>query len=566
VDVWNDVSRRGLLLGSAGAAGIATLLGTGGPAAGAPIATDAGPMAVTPRDSRYLDMVRGLNQRWVGAPEVVYVVRSTAHVVDTVQRAVRAGKRLSVRSGGHCFEDFVYRPEVQVVVDLSEFRGVGYDSERRAFVVEAGARLLDIYETLYRIWGITIPAGVCYTVGAGGHIAGGGMGMLCRRDGLSIDHLYAVEVVTVDANGVARAVVATREESDPNRDLWWAHTGGGGGSFGIVTRYWFRTPGATGDDPRKLLPTPPREVFVAAPAWPWAKMTRAAFTTLVRNYADWHVANSAPGNRYAGLSALMILTHRSNGQLSLIVQADATVSDGQRRIEEFLEAIDRGVDVAVEPQATTLGEFTPMPDLVQPRRLPWLQATRLLGTTDGRLNDPSMRMDYKSTYMRRSFPERQLGVLYSYLTSAEIDNPSVMTQLHSYGGQVNAVPAAATASVHRDSAFKMIWFVQWQDAADEARYVDWLRRFYRDMYADTGGVPVPNAVTDGCYVNYPDIDLSDRQWNRSPVPWHGLYFKDNYARLQRIKARWDPLDVFHHGQSVRLLQQAPAGATVSYDG
>ena len=48
----------------------------------------------------------------------------------------------------------------------------------------------------------------------------------------------------------ARSVVATRESSDPNRDLWWAHTGGGGGNFGVVTRYWFRSPGAAGERSR----------------------------------------------------------------------------------------------------------------------------------------------------------------------------------------------------------------------------------------------------------------------------------------------------------------------------
>ncbi|HET9257222.1 MAG TPA: hypothetical protein VFO16_18765 [Pseudonocardiaceae bacterium] len=72
----------------------------------------------------------------------------------------------------------------------------------------------------------------------GGHVSGGGWGMLCRQYGLIIDHLYAVEVVVVDATGKARTVVATRERNDPNRDLWWARTGGGGNSFGVVTRYW----------------------------------------------------------------------------------------------------------------------------------------------------------------------------------------------------------------------------------------------------------------------------------------------------------------------------------------
>ncbi len=63
---------------------------------------------------------------------------------------------------------------------------------------------------------------------------------------------------------------------------------------------------------------------------------------------------------------------------------------------------------------------------------------------------------------------------------------------------------------------------------------------------------MPNTVTDGCYINYPDIELSDPKYNKSSVPWHELYYKDNYPRLQQIKAKWDPRNIFRHGQSIQL--------------
>jgi hypothetical protein len=58
------------------------------------------------------------------------------------------------------------------------------------------------------------------------------------------------------------------------------------------------------------------------------------------------------------------------------------------------------------------------------------------------------------------------------------------------------------------------------------------------------------GITDGCYINYPDIDLSDEDLNTSDQPWHQLYYKNNYARLQRTKQHWDPRNVFRHGQSI----------------
>jgi FAD/FMN-containing dehydrogenase len=79
-----------------------------------------------------------------------------------------------------------------------------------------------------------------------------------------------------------------------------------------------------------------------------------------------------------------------------------------------------------------------------------------------------------------------------------------------------------------------------------------VRAFYRDLFRESGGVPVPGEAYDGAFINHPDTDLLDPALNTSGVPWHTLYYKANYARLQRIKARWDPLDVFRHALSIRV--------------
>jgi FAD/FMN-containing dehydrogenase len=536
-------SRRTFLAGASAAAGVVAL-----PSRAAGGTAEPGATTVTPADPRYPDLVRGLNQRWVGSPARVHLVTSTDDVVDAVGRAVRAGEHLSVRSGGHCFEDFVYRPGVDAVIDLSAMDAVRFDPVRGAFEVQAGARLLDVYETLYRRWGVVLPAGICYTVGAGGHVPGGGWGLLSRRHGLAVDHLAAVEVVVVDASGTARAVVATADPADPHHDLWWAHTGGGGGSFGVVTRFWFRTPGAAGT-PATALPAPPAEVFVASLAWPWERMTEAAFTALVDNFGRWHEEHAGVAEPEAGICALVSLTHRAGGRITATVQADATAAGAEEALAGFLAALRR--DVPVEPVVSPApGEEVRTAAGPGVRRLPWLQAARWFGTTDGALNDPSARMDYKSSFLRRRMPLPHIAALYRHLSGPD-GNPTAMVQLHSFGGRVSAVPQDATAYAHRDAIYNMIWYAQWHDPAEDAANLRWIRQCYEDVYAATGGVPVPDDVTDGCYVNYPDIDLGDPARNRSGVPWHTLYHKDNHRRLQRVKAAWDPLDAFRHGQSVR---------------
>ncbi|GAB2962179.1 BBE domain-containing protein [Saccharothrix stipae] len=548
------MSRR-RLLASTGAIGVAAATATPGSAGAAPTEVAAGfaPVTVGPDDPRYPDLVVGLERRWVAHPESVRVVSSPRQSLQVVQEAVTGRKRLTVRGGGHCYEDFVFNPEVDIVLDQSEMTSVYYDAEHNAFAVEAGATLLDVYELLYKTWGVTIPAGQCYSVGVGGHVAGGGWGLLCRKEGLVVDHLHAVEVVVVDAAGRARLVVATRNPDDPNHDLWWAHTGGGGGTFGVVTRYLFRSPSARSTNPADILPKPPKEVLLSAIAWSWDGLTERTFATLVRNFTDWHVANAAPGGPYAGLCSFLNLNHRATGEISLFTQMDGSSPDAERLLARFVADVTRGVDLPPGAVNRPSGEHGPLPQFVEPKRWSWLTATRYLGTIHPRLVDPTLRGDHKSAYHRRGFTDAQTSLLFRTLSGGDgFANPFAQAVLSSYGGQVNAVGRTDTALVHRDSAFKVLYQSGWTEAADDDVNVAWLRRFYEQVYAGTGKVPVSNEQTSGCFVNYCDADISEAAHNGSGVPWHTLYWGENYPRLQRVKARYDPTDFFRHRQSVRL--------------
>jgi len=90
----------------------------------------------------------------------------------------------------------------------------------------------------------------------------------------------------------------------------------------------------------------------------------------------------------------------------------------------------------------------------------------------------------------------------------------------------------------------------WSDPQEEPKNLAWVRAFYRALFAETGGVPVPGPAYDGGLINHPDVDLADPALNASGVPWQTLYYNSNYPRLQRIKARWDPQAVFRHALSI----------------
>jgi aclacinomycin oxidase len=149
----------------------------------------------------------------------------------------------------------------------------------------------EAFRALFETWGTVIPLGEYPGIGMGGHVVGGAFGFLRRQLGLAADYLCGVEVVTVNETGRARSMVATRETNDPNRDLWWAHTGAGGGNYGIVTRYWFRSPGAGGEDPATLLPRAPDSIATLRAEWEWSRIDRASFLRLLGNHCVWHERN-----------------------------------------------------------------------------------------------------------------------------------------------------------------------------------------------------------------------------------------------------------------------------------
>ncbi|GIG65792.1 FAD-linked oxidase [Phytomonospora endophytica] len=521
------VSRRNFL--RAGAVGVATVAaatvdaGLTGPA----VASEGpGLVEAGPDDPRYEHLRTRGNLRHQGNPDYIVVASTTAQVVKAVQRAVREKRRVVARSGGHCFEDFVDHPGVRVVVDLSTMTGVRFDADRRAFEVRAGTTLGETYRRLHLGWGVTLPGGSCPTVAVGGHVPGGGYGPLSRMHGLISDHLYAVEVVIADRDGRARAVIATREPGDPNRDLWWAHTGGGGGSFGIVTRYWFRTPGAKGTDPSALLPCPPATVLSFTVTWPWENLSRQGFERLVANFGGWCERNSAPGTPSTRLYAELILFRRQFGRHMMIGQVPG---EDDALFSRFLTELADGVGATPEP--TTV-------------RLPWLNSAQLMpGGDDGR----SQRLKCASAYARESLTPRQVAAIHHHLTRDDLDHAGGMLSLNTHGGAVNTVEPSATATAHRDSVMKLFWLSSWTDSAFDERGTRWLRDFYHDFHATTGGVP----VDEGAFINYADNGLADPAWNTSGVEYGRIYFGANLDRLRRAKARHDPADVFRHTLSIR---------------
>ena len=488
-------------------------------------------------DPRYHAVVdKRFNKRFSARPDYVLLVESTEQVVFAVEEAVREGRRLVVTSGGHCLEGFVSDPDVRVIVDVSPMKRIYYDADMGAVAVEAGATVGETFRALFDGWGVVLPLGEYPAIGMGGHVVGGAFGFLCRQLGLAADYLHAVEVVIVDQGGHASSVVATREASDPHRELWWAHTGAGGGNLGIVTRYWFRSTGASGTDPAALLPRAPESITTFKAEWNWSDIDQPSFARLLRNHGVWCERNSDADSPAASLWALLEIHRRQFGKI--IVRGVSTAGAGaERQVDDHLAALADGIGAPGGRELTRMSwlEFAlnPFPDL--------------FAAPPG-----GVSVKVKDALIKRRLTEHQIGVAFEHLSSTDHDVMGGMLGLATYGGRINTVAPDATASAHRGSILDIACTTGWLDPSEAVKNLAWVRAFYRDLFAESGGVPVPGDAYDGAFVNHPDTDLADLALNTSGVPWYTLYYGANYPRLQQIKAQWDPRNVFRHGLSIRV--------------
>jgi hypothetical protein len=268
-------------------------------------------------------------------------------------------------------------------------------------------------------------------------------------------------------------------------------------------------------------------------------MDKESFVRLVRNHGEWHERNSDPDSPYNGLYGGLVLFGREPGEepgpaVISFAQIDGTAENSRELLQDYVDAVGEGV--AAQPLVLPFTES------------PWMALTvkysKLQETTDQRLK-------IKAAELKRAYPDEQVAVIHDWLAEPDPGRGQVTVSFQSYGGKVREVAADATAVVHRDSIFKVLYYSTWEDPALDKGAVDYLRRLYSTVYAATGGVPVPGERDNGAFINFPDNDLADPAWNTSSVAWHELYYRGNYPRLQRVKAAWDPRDVFWHALSVR---------------
>ncbi len=434
-------------------------------------------------------------------PAAVVLCQTPADVSATIAFARRVHVQTAIRSGGHSVAG---RSSTNgIVIDVTPMGSVSIAGD--VATVGAGVRLGGLYDALAE-HGLTIPAGCGPSVGIAGLTLGGGLGILGRKYGLTCDHLLRAQVVLADGR-----VVECDEHADG--ELFWALRGAGGGNFGVVTSFVFRT-----------LPAPAATVFQLA--WP---LPHAA--AVIQAWQAW--APTAPDE----LDATLRLTAAGDGerppQVDLVGAVLGSEADAAELLDELVARA--GADPAAAAR----------------RQLPYRAAKRYLdglGSVDDQRERAAAEQPpqqghlfTRSEFFRQLLPGETIAALVENLARGLAWGHSREVSFLPWGGAYNRVRADATAFVHRDELFVVQHLVTISSDApttanDAAR--GWLARSWALVHPWGSGAVYPN---------FPDPDLKD---------WAHAYYGNNYDRLLRAKARYDPNNFFRFHQS--LPTRAPS--------
>jgi len=411
---------------------------------------------------------------------------------------------VAARCGGHSYAG--WSSTTGLIIDVTRMAGVKVSGTTAT--VGAGTRLIDFYSGL-AAHGRTVPGGSCPTVGLSGLALGGGVGVVARAYGMTCDNVESLQLVTAD--GQIRTC-----SSSSNADLYWACRGGGGGNFGVVTEFTFRTYTA-GDIVYFFL------------YWPWSQAER-----VLSAWQSW-----APHGPDELWSNVHLSAAPGGGTPTLEVGGTyiGSVGEAYTELEKLYAA------AGSRPSSYDLNITS------------WLNTMLLMAGCSGKTvaechlptqaagGQLSRASEYaKSDYFTSPLGSSGIGTLLRGVEGLQSVSgaPGGVGGIafDSLGGAVNRVAPSATAFVHRNALFGAQYTTGWNvqpggtPPAGATRQRAWQRSFWQSMRPYASGQ---------AYQNYIDPDLTN---------WRQAYYGANYTRLAQIKAAHDPTGIFTFPQSL----------------
>ncbi|GMN66083.1 hypothetical protein TIFTF001_035145 [Ficus carica] len=482
------------------------------------------PAIFTPDNSSFTSVLRAyirnnrFNTSATRKPFLIVTALHVSHIQASIVCARRHNMQMKIRSGGHDYEGVSYVAEVPFfILDMFNLRTIDIDIEKETAWVQTGATLGEVY---YRIAEKSkvhgYPAGVCPTVGVGGHISGAGYGNLMRKYGLTVDNIEDATMVDVNGRLLDRKAMG--------EDLFWAISGGGGSSFGVVLSYKIK------------LVRVPEKVTVF-------RVTRSPEQNASYIGSRWQqVADKIDRDLFIRF-IMDVVNNTQTGKKT----ARATFHG------LFLGDADRLFSVL----------NTSFPELALKRsevnETSWVQSVLFwtnypIGTSEEVLlsrTPPVNSLKRKSDYVKK--PISKEGLEWIWDRMAELEAPLALT-FNPYGGRMAEIRSTAKPFPHRaGNLAKIQYAVNWDEQGTEAAnyYIGLTRKLHMYMTRFVSANPRE------AFYNYKDLDLGINHNGRESYyegRTYGIkYFVGNFNRLVEIKTRVDPDNFFRNEQSIPTL-------------
>ena len=415
-------------------------------------------------------------------PIAIVRVMDAGDVSRLVSLARTNGLRLAVRSGGHSVAGHS-TTENGIVLDLSGMKALEIDPRQRTAWAETGLTAGE-YTIAAGSYGLATGFGDTGSVGIGGLTLGGGVGFLVRKYGLTIDDLLAAEIVTADGQ-------LLHADNETHPDLFW-EIRGGGGNFGVATRFQFRLHEVdTIVGGMLILPATPDVIasFIAE---------AGAAPEELSTIANVMIAPPMP--------FLPAEVHGKTVVMAMLVYAGDAES-GERAIEPFRALA------------------SPLADMIHPMRYP-----EIYQEEEGEYHPVAAARSMFVDSVDRSTAETILDHLKASTGSMAV------AQLRVLGGAMARIPVEATAFAHRTARIMVNVAALYEKPDEKPAHEAWVTDFAAALQQDEGGV----------YVNF----LGDEGQARLRDAYPGV----TWERLAEIKARYDPTNFFHLNHNVPPAQ------------
>jgi len=434
---------------------------------------------ITSEDSRYEQSRNIANGAYNNRrPLAIVQVAKAEEVAYLVNFAREHNIQLAVRSGGHSLSGASIVDD-GIVLDLSGMKKLEFNLEERTAWAETGLTAGE-YTLAAAKYGLATPFGDTASVGLGGLTLGGGVGYLVRKYGLTIDNLLAVELVTADGR-----LLQVDSESYP--DLFWA-VRGGGGNFGIATRFKFRLLEVDQVLGGMLILPATQEVI--------AGVIAAADAAPEELSAIINVMQAPP---------LPFLSAEHHGRLVVMINL---VVVGDLQIAEQAVAPLRALAV-------------PLADTVRPMHYPEMYPPAQQGPS------PSLTA---GTFFMKSVEVKDAERIITALQNSI--SPFALVQFRVLGGAMARVPTYATAYAHRKAPIMVFTLAAFADPTHRAKVETWLADLKESL-----------QQSEGAYVNF----LGEEGAGGVQSAYPG----ETGVRLAAIKSRYDPTNFFHLNQNIR---------------